>query len=130
MLPMLNQSKGSIEELKAKAHEYGMVMGDEAVSAGVKFTDSVDTLKRSFGGFKNMIGAEILPGLTGIVEGLTGVINSQEGASEKITEGAKQIVSSITTVLPKILDVLGSQKGLSMRFRGSSTTSPASSTAS
>ena len=108
MIPMLNQSKGSIDELKAKAHEYGMVMSDEAVSAGVKFTDSMDTLQRSFGGFKNSISADMLPGLTSIVDGLTGVINGQDGAAKKIATGSKQIVKSISDTLPKILEIFSS----------------------
>ena len=106
MLPMLNQSKGSIEELKAKAHELGLVMSDEAVNAGVKFTDSMDTLKRSFNGVKNSIGAEMLPGLTVVTDALTGLITGQEGAGEKLREGAKAIVESVSDMIPRILDIV------------------------
>lgn len=103
LLPMLNTSKGSIEELKAKAHELGMVMSDDAVSAGVKFRDTLDTLKRSAEGFRNTIGAQLLPGLQSVVEGFIGIINGQEGANKKLAEGAAQIVESISAVLPGVV---------------------------
>lgn len=105
---LLNQTADGTEELKQKANDLGMVMSDDAVAASVAFTDSMDNLNRSFAGFKNSIGAEMLPGLTMITDGLTGVINGQDGASEKIAQGAEQIVSAITTVLPKLIEVLSS----------------------
>lgn len=106
MLPMLNQSKGSIEELKAKAHEYGMVMGDESVSAGVKFTDSLNTLKKTMGGVKNNIAADMLPGLSTLTDGFASLIAGQDGAGEAIKAGAKNIVKSITAMIPQILEVI------------------------
>jgi phage-related protein len=111
MLPMLNTSKGSIEELKARAHEYGMVMSDDAVTAGVKFTDSLDTLQRSAKGLMNQIGAQLLPGLNDVVMGFAGVINGSEGASKQLADGAKSIVSGISGALPAVIEVLSSVAG-------------------
>jgi hypothetical protein len=61
MLPMLNQSKGSIEELKQKASDLGIVLSDETVDAGVLFTDSMDNVKRSLGAVTTNIGASLMP---------------------------------------------------------------------
>ena len=61
MAPLLNQSAESVEALKQKAHDLGMVMSDETVDAGVKFTDTMDTLKRSFGGILYSLGGAVLP---------------------------------------------------------------------
>lgn len=61
MAPLLNQSAESVEALKQKAHDLGMVMSDETVDAGVKFTDTMDTLKRSFGGIMNSLGGVVIP---------------------------------------------------------------------
>lgn len=105
MLPMLNQSKGSVEELKSRAHELGMVMSDESVNAGVKFTDSMDTLKRTFSGVKNSIGAELLPGLTMVTDGLANLIVGNDGAAEAIKAGAQKVIGSISEILPAILGV-------------------------
>jgi len=106
MLPMLNTSKGTLDELKEKAHEYGMVMSDDAVAAGVKFTDSLDTLKHTFAGVKNSISSQLLPGLTQITDGLAGLISGNKEAAESIKAGAKSVISSISEVLPQILNVL------------------------
>lgn len=61
LLPMLNGTSDSIEELKKRAHELGLVLGDETVDAGVKLGDTIDDVKKSFEGIKNKIGAEVMP---------------------------------------------------------------------
>ena len=100
LLPLLNGTKGSVEELKDKAHEYGMILSDEAVDAGVKFTDSMDTLQRSAKGLFNQIGAQLLPGLNDLVQGFTGVINGSEGAGEQLKAGAQSIVEGVMPEFP------------------------------
>jgi len=61
MLPMLNQSKGSIDELKQKAHDLGLVLGDEQIDAGVKFKDTMDSMTRSLGSMATQVGIEVMP---------------------------------------------------------------------
>lgn len=61
LLPMLNGSKGSIEELTAKAHELGLVLGDDAVDAGVLFTDTMDQLKRMGQAVFNQVATALMP---------------------------------------------------------------------
>ena len=58
---LFNESVKSTEALKQKAHELGMVMSDETIDAGVKFTDTMDTLKRSFGGVMAQLGGAVIP---------------------------------------------------------------------
>lgn len=64
LLPLLNSSTESIDELRKKANELGLVMSDEDVNASVAFGDALDTLKRTFTSFKYRFGAQILPALT------------------------------------------------------------------
>lgn len=64
LLPLLNSSAESIDELRKKANELGLVMSDEDVNASVAFGDALDTLKRTFTSFKYRFGAQILPALT------------------------------------------------------------------
>lgn len=105
MLPMLNQSKGSIDDLKAKAHELGMVMGDEAVDSAVKFTDALDQAKRMLGGFKNKIGAEILPAMTGVLDAFMAMATGADGAQEKLDSAVSGIITLLTDMIPKLLEV-------------------------
>lgn len=61
MKPLLNQSAESVENLRQKANALGFIMGDDAVDGAVKLTDTMDTLKRSFGAIGLSIGVELVP---------------------------------------------------------------------
>ena len=114
LAPLLNQTAEATQELRDKANELGFVMSDEAVDASVKFTDSMDTLKRTFEGVKNSITSELLPGLTSITDGLTLLLTGSDGAEDKIKNGASEIVTAIKEAIPQatealktVLDVIG-----------------------
>lgn len=114
LAPLLNQTAEATQELMDKANELGFVMSDEAVDASVKFTDSMDTLKRTFEGVKNNITSELLPGLTSITDGLTLLLTGSDGAEDKIKSGANEIVTAIKKAIPQatealktVLDVIG-----------------------
>lgn len=71
LLPLLNQSETSIDELRQRAQELGLIMSDDAVDASVVYGDSLDDLNRTLTGFKNAIGAKVLPVLTKGIQSLT-----------------------------------------------------------
>jgi len=61
MMPMLNGGAEGIEELKNRAHELGLVMSDESVTAGVVLGDTMDDVKKSFGAVATQIGVSVMP---------------------------------------------------------------------
>lgn len=61
MAPLLNAGAGSMEELTQKAHDLGLVLGDETINAGVAFTDTIDQATRSFEAVVTEIGAQVMP---------------------------------------------------------------------
>ncbi|QOR34445.1 phage tail tape measure protein [Clostridium sp. 'deep sea'] len=61
LLPLLNSSSEATELLKQQANEMGMVLSDDAVDAGVKLTDTLDTMKRSIGAVFTKIGVALMP---------------------------------------------------------------------
>lgn len=61
LAPVLNSGAGSVEELKKQAKDLGLVISDDAVDAGVKWTDTLDNLKRSFDAMTTNIGASVMP---------------------------------------------------------------------
>lgn len=61
LMPMLNGAAGSIDEMRQKAHDLGLILSDDAVDAGVQFTDTMDQLKRSFSAAATNIGVELMP---------------------------------------------------------------------
>jgi phage-related protein len=109
--PLLNAGATNTEELKQKAHELGLVMSDEAVAAADNFGDSLDSLKRQAEGLRNKLGAELLPGITQVIDGLSGLLAGQAGAEEQIQQGAQALVTGISSVLPQILTVVGTLVG-------------------
>jgi phage-related minor tail protein len=67
LLPMLNSSKGSVEELMTKARELGLVLDDETIDAGVGFTDTLDQLKRALGAAATKVGVALMPAFTSLI---------------------------------------------------------------
>lgn len=61
LMPLLNGSAESVEALKQQAHDLGIVMSDDAVSASATFTDTLDNLQRSFGAVVAKIGVAVMP---------------------------------------------------------------------
>ena len=61
LMPLLNSTGGSVDELKQKAADLGIVLSDEAVDAGVQFTDTMDQMKRSIGAMGTEIGVAVMP---------------------------------------------------------------------
>ena len=106
IMPLLNATADSTQNLKDKAHELGMVMSDEAVQAAVDYTDNMDTLQRTFSGLKNSIMGDILPGFNDILLGLTGLMTGADGAKEQLQLGAQEIVTSISGIFPQLTEIL------------------------
>lgn len=48
LAPLLNSGSASIEELRQKAHDLGLVLNDETIDAGVRLHDTFDQMKRTF----------------------------------------------------------------------------------
>lgn len=106
LMPLLNSTAEATEKLKQEAHDLGMVMSDDAVDAAVKYTDSVDKMKRVGTALFQNITSELLPGFTMIADGLVGLATGQEDATSKIKDGVKDIVENVREMLPMVLDVI------------------------
>ena len=115
LTPLFNSTAESTENLKNKAHELGMVMSDETVNAGVKFTDTVDTLKRSAGGLFNSLGGALLPIIQKVCDSLVGYMPQIQEMIGQLTPILTQLFDTIMpvlanlceTLLPIIMDLLG-----------------------
>ena len=92
LMPLLNSAGGSVDELRKKAHEMGIVMSDEAVDAGVLYGDTMDDLKKTLGGVATQILTTFMPA---IIKG-----------AEKLTKGAAA-VSKFAREHPKLIELLG-----------------------
>ncbi|WP_066499871.1 hypothetical protein [Abyssisolibacter fermentans] len=61
LAPLLNAGADSVEQMKKKASELGIVLGDKAIDSGVKYTDTMDQMKRMLGSFVTKIGVQAIP---------------------------------------------------------------------
>ena len=74
--PLLNAGAGAIEKMSEEAHNYGIVVGDEAIDRSVEFTKAVDTLKKSAEAAGQNLAAGLSPAFTVIIEALAGVMSA------------------------------------------------------
>lgn len=82
LAPLINASAESVEKLREKAHDLNIIMSDEAVDAGVKFTDSIDQLKRMGVG---LISEMMIPLVEVIDEGIQGFIGLKDWVEKNKT---------------------------------------------
>lgn len=117
LMPLLNGTAGSVDELMQKCEDLGMIVSDETIDAGVKFSDTLDSLKRSaMGIFNTFASTGILESFTSGMEEVTGGIqtlltayktNGIEGLTAEIPNVVNNLVTKavnfITTAAPAVI---------------------------
>ena len=103
MLPVLNQAAGSLDDLKTKAHEYGMVMSDEAVASGAELGDSMATLQMAGSGLMNSLGTSFVPLIQSVVDLILDNLPMIQGL---IADIAPILSDSLKTVVPVLLQMV------------------------
>lgn len=100
---LFNQTAESTENLKKQAHELGMVMSDETIDSGVKFTDTMDTIKRSLGGMMNTLGGAAIP----VIQKFADMIVAGVPTLIKIFNGLTPVITSIfDKAIPPIMGLV------------------------
>jgi len=84
LAPLINGAAGSVEEMRKKANDLGLVLSDTAIDAGVKFTDSMDQIKRSLGAMGTKIGAEVMPIVQRMLEWVTNHMPQIQAISSRV----------------------------------------------
>lgn len=101
MAPALKVGGAEINGMMQKAEDLGMVMSADAVNSGVKFKDTMDTLKQALSGVGGSIMAELMPYLVKAAEWMI-----QKGVPS-IRKGVDIIKKVITTLKPYISSIIG-----------------------
>lgn len=68
LMPLLNGASGSIEEMKKRAHELGLVLSDESIAQGAKFADQLAETKDIAGAVGTELGIELMPAIQEILD--------------------------------------------------------------
>lgn len=119
LMPLLNSEAGTVDDLMKKCEELGIVIGDEAVDAGVAFSDALDQLKRSAQGvFNTFVSTGVLETFTAGMQTAMGAITDLlqayktggiEGllqeADDTIGELSQQAADQISESAPKLIEV-------------------------
>lgn len=102
MMPMLNGGAEGMEELTERAHELGLVISDEAVTAGVTLGDTLDDVKQSFGAIGTKIGASFMPAIQGVLDLILNNLPAVQGLFNQL---APVLTGLLSTVLPPIMSL-------------------------
>lgn len=90
--PLIEQSAADYDGLIDRANELGLIMSEDAVSAGVVFGDTLSDLQQSFGALKNNLMSVAIPILTQFMNILL--------------ENMPMIQQMISTLAPILMDLL------------------------
>jgi hypothetical protein len=87
LAPAMNSGADSIEGLRDQAHKLGLVYEDDLIDAGVRLTDNIDSLKRSFEAFKTRAMAPVVSTLITVTDKMLGQYSASgtlEGALDRV----------------------------------------------
>ena len=111
---LFNTTAKDTEEMKKRAHELGMVMSDDAVKGGVALVDTMDTAKRSIGGFKNSVGTAAIPIIQKLADMLIKGVPKAQALFAKFTpvvtvlfdKALPPLFQLITVILPVLFSII------------------------
>lgn len=114
MMPMLNQGSEAMDELTQRAHDLGLVMSGDAVTAGVVLGDTIDDIKKSFAMIGTNLGSAVIPIIQKFADLLIDnmpMIQEMFAALAPVMMGVVSAIFPIVTdlaemILPIILDLI------------------------
>lgn len=109
MMPMLNGADGSIESMKQQAHDLGLVLGDETIDAGVKFTDSMDQAKRALDSIITKIGGNVMPIFQTALEWVLNNMPMIQQVMEAVFGAIETVVMSVGAIFQLIFQSIDEQ---------------------
>lgn len=112
LMPLLNSAGGSVDELRKKAHEMGIVFSDEAVDAGVLYGDTMDDLKKTLGAVATQVLTVFMPMIIEIAEKLT----TGAAAVGKFAKEHPKLIKLIGKAVVGLLAAKGAVLGLKLGF--------------
>lgn len=101
---LLNTTAEDTEKMRQDVYDLGGVMSNEAVKAGAQYADSLKNMKTAFGGVKNSLMGQFLPGMSKAMDGLAKVVSGDKGGVKAITEGINDFIANIKEAVPQFME--------------------------
>lgn len=106
LMPLLNGESGSIDEMKNKAHELGLVMSDEMIDSGVALTDTLDQTKRAFSAIITQLGGAFMPVIKQVADKIQSFLPYVQQAIAQLTPILMGMFEKILPVLFELAETL------------------------
>ena len=106
MMPLLNGAAGSMDEMRQKAHDLGLVLDDEAIDSGVKLTDTIDQAKRAFGAITTQIGVEFMPIVQRVLDFILENMPTIRSVMSTVFSAIGTVVEGAVDVFSKLFDFI------------------------
>lgn len=98
MAPLLAAGGEGFDDLRDRAHELGLVMGEDAVAQGVLLGDTMSDVKQSFGAIVSTIGVEVMP----LIQTLLEWVLSHMPEIQAVVQGTMQIVGDALKIIADV----------------------------
>lgn len=106
LAPVLNTGSDGIRELTQRAHDLGLVLGDDAVKAGVKLGDTIDDVKRSAGAIATQLGTSVFPIVQRVAEYILQYMPILAALFDEIAPVAAQLLDGLLPPLVQLVEQL------------------------
>ena len=114
LMPMLNQGSQGMKELTDRAHELGLIMSDDTVTAGVALGDIMDDVKQSVGMLGTKLGTSLFPILQKICEIIIANLPMIQGLFDKLAPVVTVLLEGLlpplmelaSTILPVLIELI------------------------
>lgn len=84
LVPMLNRGSEALRAQMGELDRFGVLMGKDAIQAGVDFSDSLNWLRLAFVGLRNTIGMWAIPTMTKMIKAFTEFVVSVRPTGERV----------------------------------------------
>ena len=102
MSPLIEQSGESFDGLIQRANDLGLVMSNDAVTAGVTLGDTMDDLQQSFGAMITQLGSSLMPVVQQLIDT---ILMMMPMIQEGITLIAPLLSQLFTTLMPPLIEL-------------------------
>ena len=106
LTPLFNETSESTQGLITAAHELGLVMSDEAITAGVSLHDTIDSLQKSFSALITNLGASLMPLVEEFAQFLLELMPTIQESFAAIAPILGQLFSTLMPPLMQLVQML------------------------